>query len=217
MRIYSTEYLDPLPADIIERLLANMPADLRYRTEKYRRWQDAYGFFFGKYLLRTALIDAGFPADFERIRYTRFRRPYLPDGPDFNISHSGCRAVCAFSSGGRVGIDLEEINDLPIHDYKTHFTAAEWDNIIKSPSPVPTFYQYWTAKESVLKADGRGLGLPLAGLDVTGIVVTIDNYAWNIREISAFPNYACHVAFDGTGCDMEIKEFLPVDLMDTNL
>jgi 4'-phosphopantetheinyl transferase len=58
-----------------------------------------------------------------------------------------------------------------------------------------TFYRYWTAKESLIKADGRGLQIPLVGLEIGGSMGGMqDGGRWDLRALDFFPGYACHIA-----------------------
>jgi len=62
-----------------------------------------------------------------------------------------------------------------------------------APSPLNAFYRFWTAKESILKADGRGLGIPLHSLDLSrSMILTLDNTTWAVHELPLFDDYACH-------------------------
>lgn len=82
------------------------------------------------------------------------------------------------SMEGRVGINLEETGDIAMDDLQSQFTAAEW-----------------TAKESLIKADGRGLQIPLDTLEVGGQPsVLVNGQHWYIRDLPIFQHYACHIA-----------------------
>ena len=99
------------------------------------------------------------------------------------------------SMEGRVGINLEEIGDIAMDDFQSQFTAAEWTAITGADMPLNTFYYYWTAKESLIKADGRGLQIPLNTLEVGGQPsVLVNGQHWYIRDLPIFPHYACHIA-----------------------
>jgi len=158
----------------------------------------------GKLLLETAMKKAGLPGDLNGLGVSAYGRPCWANGPDFNISHSGTRVVCVLSLQGRVGIDLELCADLSISDFESQFTALEWAAITGSETPLLTFYRYWTAKESLIKADGRGLQIPLVELEISGgmggtqevgdIGGTADGGRWHLRELDFFPGYACHIA-----------------------
>jgi 4'-phosphopantetheinyl transferase len=93
----------------------------------------------------------------------------------FNISHSGNLATLAFGRGVRLGIDIESFsrcsslleiaesnfNDREIAELKSH--SGENLRI--------RFFQYWTLKESFLKAVGKGLSLSLKSfaIEIEGI------------------------------------------------
>lgn len=217
IRIYSAEYREQVSLEVWRSLLAPLPVDITQKVEKYRRWQDAYGCLFGKLLLTAALREEGFPGNLSDLKYTDYGRPYLENGPDFNISHSGNRVVCILGNQGRVGIDLEEIRELAIGDFKDQFTPGEWRTIVNAREPLITFYHYWTAKECIIKADGRGLNLPLAKLeipfagpgapsDAPDRRIWLAERCWNIRTVFFFKNYACHIAAEEQVDDVELRE-----------
>lgn len=82
----------------------------------------------------------------------------------FNLSHSHGIAVCAITSGFDVGIDIEDTTRLAPLDVADHFFApSEVATLRRLPthSQSERFFQYWTLKESYLKARGMGLSLPL--------------------------------------------------------
>src|SRR5882757_3355721 len=112
LSIYSIEYRDPVPADILNTLLERLPEDIRQKAGKFRRWQDAHACILGKHLLLTALRAEGFAGNLSGLQYTAHGRPHFTTGPDFNISHSGNRVVCIIGRQGKVGIDLEEMRNM---------------------------------------------------------------------------------------------------------
>src|SRR5580658_9048592 len=153
MKIHTIAYSSQLPSGSVEKLIDGLPMREREKIYSFRRWQDSYNCLFGRYLLLCALKEAGISIGLSELRYTTFGKPYFAFGPDFSISHSGSRVVCILSEEGGVGIDLEEIKDLAISDFQKYFSPKEWLNIINSPIPLFRFYHYWTAKESIIKAD----------------------------------------------------------------
>ncbi len=91
-------------------------------------------------------------------------RPYYPDsGFDFNLSHSGDFAVCAYTETGRVGVDIEYIDSkrASLKFAKRFFSRDEYDYLSKfDPSGkdlAAEFFKIWTAKEAFLKGLGDGL------------------------------------------------------------
>jgi hypothetical protein len=122
----------------------------------------------GKLLLRIGLIRFGLSADLNQLQYTSEKRPFIPNYPDFNLSHSGNRVVCIFNTRGLAGIDIDCIADLAVVDFQMHFTENEWAIIQGSPIPDALFYQFRTAQESLIKTDGRGFMIPPHEVDVSG-------------------------------------------------
>ena len=211
MIIHTVSYTSPLPKDLLNKLVGDLPDKSIDKFCSYKKWEDAHNYLFGRYLLMNALSYAGIRLDMGDLQYTSFGRPFFSGGPYFNISHSGTRVVCILSLHDQVGIDLEEIRELPVSDFKEIFSNLEWNNILHSPSVLQSFYSHWTAKESVIKADGRGLNLKLDEVDVTNKQVLLDDRLWQIRPIETFERYSCSIAYDSGDNYLGIKEYLPVD------
>jgi 4'-phosphopantetheinyl transferase len=193
LHLYATEYLTPLPAAVFQTLLSLLPSALQQKVVKFHRWEDQHASLLGKILLRLALKNADYPSDLSRLHYTETQKPFLPEGPAFNLSHSGNRVICLFGGREPVGIDIESLTPLSFEDFQPQFTEKEWTIIHHDPTPLNAFYRFWTAKESVLKADGRGLGMPLGSLDLSEtMTLTVDDVRWSVHELPLFDNYACH-------------------------
>ncbi|MDO6434635.1 4'-phosphopantetheinyl transferase superfamily protein [Flavitalea sp. BT771] len=213
--IYSTEYKTPIPENALQSLIAGLPPEISAKARRFRRWQDAHGCLLGKLLLTTALKVGGWPADLRHLQYTDYGRPFLSGGPDFNISHSGHRVVCILATEGGVGIDLEEIKDLNIEDFKGQFSADEWATITGAPHPLKAFYHFWTAKECLSKADGRGLNLPLAGLRIEeNRIISLGSRHWRLQALPLSAGYACHIAAESPMDHLALKELSLRDLAD---
>jgi len=83
----------------------------------------------------------------------------------FNVSHSGHLALLAFLLNGEIGVDVEfkraDVDFLALAEYS--FSRAERAALLACPAAdrANLFYEYWTCKEACIKADGRGLSVPL--------------------------------------------------------
>jgi 4'-phosphopantetheinyl transferase len=211
--IYSIAYPNRVPDGAFGSLLDRMPGAIVQKITRYRRWEDAHASLFGKLLLMTALAEAGSTATLHDLQYNAFQRPFLDKGPDFNITHSGNRVACILGRTGRVGIDLEAIRPMPIEDFRQQFTQGEWAAITGAPESMSVFYHYWTAKESLIKADGRGLNIPLDQLVIDqGPGIVLGDREWQLRRIDAFMGYACHIATEGS-CEPIIKEMSLAEIL----
>jgi 4'-phosphopantetheinyl transferase len=229
--LYTTEYQSQLLPEYLRLLVDKLPPTIQMKALRYRRWQDTYGCIFGNHLLRIALKKMQYPDDLSRLQYSRYHKPFLPGGPYFNISHSGNRVVCLMSKEKEVGIDIEyAADDVSFDDFQKQFTHAEWSGICSANAPKYKFYQLWTAKESVIKADGRGLNIPLQHVDVsTAQMVLLDGRVWRLSRLSLFDRYACHFSVENSTTvdypgsselfrlgfsDLEFYEIMPTSILD---
>lgn len=186
-----------------------MPKNIKQRIDRYRRWQDRQAVLFGKILLRNCLTEYGYPSEcLEMLRIDEWGRLYLDGGIDFNISHSGGCVVCAASRRAKVGIDIEEIRGVELDDFTEHFSSEEWRFIVESPDPNRAFHDRWTRKESVLKADGRGLSVSLATVSCIGDKAVCSETVWFLREIHIRYGYSCHLATNVDSPDIVIEKVI---------
>jgi 4'-phosphopantetheinyl transferase len=83
----------------------------------------------------------------------------------FNVSHSGEIALLAFSLHQEIGVDVElKRTDVDFLALAQLSFSREERAAILSCSPADRadlFYEFWTCKEACIKADGRGLSVPL--------------------------------------------------------
>ena len=64
---------------------------------------------------------------------------------------------------------------------------------MRGTKKVDAFYKCWTTKESVLKADGRGLSVQMEDVVVKHGRVSLDGTTWFFRELDFGPYYSCHL------------------------
>jgi 4'-phosphopantetheinyl transferase len=132
----------------------------------------------------------------------------------FNVSHSGARAVLAFSVGRDIGVDVERIR----HDLdcdllaERYFSLAEQKALAALPllERCSGFFRCWTRKEAYIKAHGAGLSLPLDSFDVSitggeknALLATRPDAAeaarWSLSEVDAGEGYAAALSVKGHG------------------
>ena len=89
----------------------------------------------------------------------------------FNVSHSGTKALLAFTHGRDVGVDVEQIRSNLDQQAlaRRFFSPAEQQALAALPSSeqCAAFFRCWTRKEAYIKAHGSGLSLPLNSFDVS--------------------------------------------------
>ena len=87
---------------------------------------------------------------------------------DFNISHAGPLLAIALCAGGRIGVDVELLNqphDLPALMGDV-LTPAEQQWLSEQPPAQHAFLRLWTAKEAFGKALGQGIAQDLRLLEL---------------------------------------------------
>ncbi|WP_180001910.1 4'-phosphopantetheinyl transferase family protein [Pollutimonas harenae] len=104
--------------------------------------------------------------------YGCYGKPSLRDAAAccFNIAHSGDYALLAVAQGLSVGVDIERQRETADLDALARMvlSPAETDSwaVLPPADRAPVFFSTWTAKEALVKATGRGLGLGLSALEV---------------------------------------------------
>ncbi|TAE11625.1 MAG: 4'-phosphopantetheinyl transferase superfamily protein [Bacteroidetes bacterium] len=137
-------------------LLEELPSHIQKKAFSFVKESDKKAYLIGRMLLKTYLPN------WEHIQYNAWGKPYLQDASyHFNLSHSGDCVALALSNQGEIGADIEVMRPIS-HDNFTHcFSSKEWENIINPHPSLNNFYKAWTQKESIIKADGRGLSIEL--------------------------------------------------------
>jgi 4'-phosphopantetheinyl transferase len=106
-------------------------------------------------------------------------------GISFNLAHSKDTLLIAFRRQGSVGVDVEYFDrSIDIMEVAlANFTENESNSLAAIADPqarLTAFYSYWTRKEAVGKADGRGLLVPLASFDVS--VESMNSHPVHVKD-----------------------------------
>lgn len=146
-------------------------------------------------------------------------KPFLMGPPgerlQFNLSHSGDLGLVGWTTGRRLGVDIEVWR--PLADeaglVRRYFSRAE-NAAYKALSPPDRrqgFFECWTRKEAYIKAVGRGLGLPLDSFDVSfgpGVVPALlrpsgevpDGQSWSLAAPELPAGRSAAVILEGDAC-----------------
>jgi len=198
-----------------EALKRLIPGSFITKNDRFHKFQDRQRNLFGLLLLMRSwhnLFDESL--NLENIKTSKFNRPYLPNSlVDFNISHSGDFVVCVLSADSRVGIDIEQKKDVDLKDFTRTMNSDQWTEIHTSNNPLDTFFKYWSMKESVIKADGRGLSIPLTEIILDKDRVSYDGNLWHLYPFKIDASHNGCVASNNKINDLQLvkvhwKEFL---------
>jgi 4'-phosphopantetheinyl transferase len=132
----------------------------------------------------------------------------------FNISHAHSMIVLGVTRGRALGVDVENVavRELSIDVATRYFAPREVADLAKVPPRRQQYriFEYWTLKESYIKARGMGLSLPLDkfsfhGLDADASVLEIDPVLnddparWQFWRFCPSPEYLVAVCAERVG------------------
>ncbi|WP_313563407.1 4'-phosphopantetheinyl transferase family protein [Ruminiclostridium cellobioparum] len=166
-RIRTNSFLDSKATDSLMQLVTN---EKKERIKRFVHREDALRCLLGDLLSRYALGKrTGLKNSELKFMVNEYNKPLLvaPEHLHFNVSHSGNWAVCAVADK-LVGIDVEYVKNIDLKIAERFFTNYEYDSLVKQDpkNRIRYFYTLWTLKESYIKADGRGLSLPLDSFSI---------------------------------------------------
>ncbi len=166
------------------------------RISKYRRWQDIQASIIGRILLSRGLSNFyDNELNFNRIEDDEFKRPFILNSQiDFNISHASEFVICAMSKSCKIGVDIEKIRNITVQDFYCQMTESELINMDRSENLNKNFFNYWTQKEAVLKANGKGLYVPLKSFEIIKNKTCLDRQEYFLNSINIDEQYIGHLA-----------------------
>ncbi len=192
-------YVSHLTEERFQQFLPYLSAQDQEKNQNYVRPINQYQHLLGRLLLWEFLRKKGFPIELLKELQVE-EKPQLPAVDfHFNISHSDDLVLCAISEN-EVGVDVEKINLAVVLDnFKDTMNPAQWKYIHASKSPKTSFFDYWSAKESLIKADGRGLGIPLEKIFIHQGHGIVEGQSWELQRLAIDANYACYLAGKALG------------------
>ena len=192
--------------------------DERRRAHRFRFEEDRAEYVSGRAQLRQILADY-LGACPEELRFCygpmgkpELAGPFTASGLRFNLSHSAGVALYAVSHDREVGVDLEQIHELPGVDQIAQRFFSPRENAMLQNLPAEQklrgFFNCWTRKEALVKGLGDGLsrrldcftvslapGEPARLLDREKEVATLDR--WALRALTPAPGFAAALAAEG--------------------
>lgn len=174
--------------------LASLPPARRTQISAWPDVQARHRSLVGSRLLAHGLYRLGFSGQvLGTLRYPPHSRPTLALPVDFSLSHCEGRIVCALSTQGAVGIDVEALGGLLAEDFQLYLSAAERAWAGRSSR---RFYSVWTRKEAVAKAASqRGLR-DVAGVDTTHgeQIAAFEGHLWHTPTVPVGRRHVAHLA-----------------------
>lgn len=212
----------------LHQLRGNLSADEQERAARFRFSGDRERFTAARGLLRdilTCYLDTA--ANKVRFHYGPHGKPCLaePAHADlrFNVSHSHAVMLIAVAHQREVGVDIEHCGAaIAVEDLaETTLSAPEEEvlRLLDRHGRRRALLQSWVRKEAYIKADGRGVSLPLTDVDVAtheGRVAVLNATTgkwetcprWTLLPLAVGPEYAGALAVEGQGWQLACWHWL---------
>lgn len=155
---------------LLDRYRTLLPEDEAARERRFLAEKAQLQYLIGRVLMRTVLgqYHAGEPQSWV-FSYNPHGKPSLrwPGEPrlEFNLSHTDGMAVLAVTRQEEIGVDVENIHRrADVLGLANRFFAPAEAVVLERLRPdeqQTRFLQFWTLKESFIKARGTGLAMPL--------------------------------------------------------
>ncbi|MNB86897.1 4'-phosphopantetheinyl transferase sfp [compost metagenome] len=205
LKVFAVQ-ITQFPYEYLNSILSYLPSERRQKHLKFRFLQDKLRGVTGDMLMRkvlSSMMDK--PIDDIKIAVNCFGKPILlghKQGIGFNISHSEDWVVLAIGPSTRIGVDVERINEVSLDLALRFFMDDEYQSIMKvtmAEHRLLQFFRIWTAKESYIKAIGKGLSIPLESFSTVN-ADEIASEKWIKGEKWYFCSYPLEDGYSLTVC-----------------
>ena len=214
-----------VPDSLLESVL--IPEE-RERANRFRRAEDRRRYLVGRSLIRGQLGEAlGTHPETVELRFGDQGKPFVSEGPAFNLSHSGDYVLAGFTDQGRIGVYVEQHSTNPDIDALMRRCFSDWE--IERVAPLDAaerraaFFRIWARKEALLKALGGGLSIELksASFDPASMnentlraldLPAEDMHEWSVLPLEISAQAAGAVALDRAAFDFELHRICDADL-----
>jgi 4'-phosphopantetheinyl transferase len=162
-------------AEVLNRYLALLSSDERLRMQRFRFEKDRIRYSVSHAILRI-LLGRYLDTDPSSISFHRseFGKPHLSQvlsAPKlaFNLSHTTRIGLLAIAVDLEIGVDIEEVRAVECGTVERYFSPQEQSSLtsLEGNDWLEGFYNCWTRKEAILKAEGLGLNATLDAFDVS--------------------------------------------------
>jgi len=207
--------------------LSVLSQDEKVRADRFHFKKDRNVYIAARFILRFLLSQyLNRNPDALRFSYSAHGKPFLKTRSsaepklEFNLSHSGEKALFAFCLDRPLGIDLERLrkNTDILSLAKRFFSPGEYSDLISLPDKerLGAFFLCWVRKEAFIKAKERGLSLGLSKFEVSlnpdkpavlkhTFYQKKDAENWSLFNIKVEKDYRAALAVKGK--NVEVRSF----------
>ena len=198
---------------LVPSLIEYLNAEELQRSQKYHFEKDSNRFVICRVLLKFILARyTGLDISKVFIEKDENKKPYLSidKSCNFNVSHAEDFGIIAVSNNA-VGVDVEYLNkNFDYSDILSHvFSSQEIETIINADNKDYTFYKFWTRKEAIVKATGKGISDSFSQIPVKDGYHSIASHLLddfqniNVQSFDLHKDYVATIAYSDVSVDIE--------------
>ncbi len=180
VQVYIVQLKEKLHPKEYEQLYHWVSIQRRQKTDRLKQEADRVRSLLAGALLKYVLLQKGMDGEKE-VQTGAMGKPFLKEF-EFNISHGGPFVALAFGKEP-VGVDVE--GGRPVSEKvaaRFHPEEVCWYEKLAPVEKEIQFYRIWTAKESVMKRDGRGLAMNMASFSIFSDVLKKELHSVQLDE-----------------------------------
>ncbi len=185
-------YIGKNSPENIKNKIQFFPEKLKTKINKYSLEEDRQMRISSKLLLLKAIekISPTTKDVLVNLKYNNYSKPFLNIIPlQFSVAHSSGLVVLAIHRNYKIGIDLEIKKSINTSELNPFLHPNEKIALHHSENQSIDFLKFWTRKEAVQKASGKGIELPLEQIDTTQSTISVENQLYHIQTLLEFEGF----------------------------
>lgn len=196
--------IDDFPDEDINSVLSFLPAEIADKINRYKFVDDKKSRLIARLMLQKYVLKTTGNWSWDLLKTNINHKPFIENGPHFNITHSGKLVVVAFSYTSEIGIDIEKIQNIDVCGIANNFHEHEITHLKNNKYDLNLFYNIWTKKEALLKANGIGI---VNGLNKVSVLEhkVFCTKQWYVQNLSIHSDYKCAICTDYEASSITIK------------
>lgn len=234
IHVWCVDFNLPISESLLRRYRLLLTEEERHKELRYYFPQDQIRYLLTRALVRTVLSKyTARPPESLEFSANPYGKPELSGDMNgapvsFNISHTPGLIVIAVRRAGALGIDTENTRSqsAPLEIAERFFSTEEVASLRAHPKSMQgmRFFQYWTLKESYIKARGKGLSIPLHqfGFSFYHAIVKVDIQPaqndqasrWKFWQFELFEDYlvaVCAARTVTSSLELVVRKIVPLE------
>jgi 4'-phosphopantetheinyl transferase len=161
--------------DNLNRYITLLSLDERIRMQRFRFERDRVCYCVSHAILRILLgrylcvMPSSISFDQNEFGKPKLAQALVVPELAFNLSHRNQVGLLAIADGLAVGVDIEEVLPIEYETIERYFSTREQSSLaaLADADRLEGFYNCWTKREAILKAEGLGLNMRPDAFDVS--------------------------------------------------